>query len=148
MMLRAGPLFMSAGEVARQAVDADVHVVGVSSQAAGHMTLVPQLVAALKEEGMTHVLVVLGGIVPEQVCGVPLPAPPPNNRKESFLRQETRVSCDEFLASFTCTVSVLCAGVLSGIWPRAGVWFSLPFTPETGCFGGGYSRWGVTPPVC
>jgi methylmalonyl-CoA mutase len=59
---------MSAGEVARQAVDADVHVVGVSSQAAGHMTLVPQLVAALKEEGMTHVLVVLGGIVPEQVC--------------------------------------------------------------------------------
>lgn len=58
---------MTAEEVARQAVDADVHVVGVSSQAAGHMTLVPALVDALKKEGLTHVLVILGGIVPEPV---------------------------------------------------------------------------------
>lgn len=58
---------MTAEEVARQAVDADVHVVGVSSQAAGHMTLVPALVEALKKEGLTHVLVILGGIVPEPV---------------------------------------------------------------------------------
>lgn len=46
-----GPLFQTPAEVARQAVDADVHVVGVSSQAAGHKTLVPQLIDELKKLG-------------------------------------------------------------------------------------------------
>jgi methylmalonyl-CoA mutase len=60
------PLFQTPAEVALQAADADVHVVGVSSQAAGHRALVPQLVAELRAAGMGHALVVLGGIVPEQ----------------------------------------------------------------------------------
>ena len=46
-------------EVARQAIDADVHVVGVSSQAAGHRTLVPALIAALKEQGGSHIKVLM-----------------------------------------------------------------------------------------
>jgi methylmalonyl-CoA mutase len=52
--------------VARQAVDADVHVVGVSSQAAGHRTLVPELVKALKALGAGDKLVVVGGVIPAQ----------------------------------------------------------------------------------
>lgn len=59
-----GPLFQTPEEVARQALDADVHVVGVSSQAAGHLTLVPALVAALKAEGGDHIKVVCGGVIP------------------------------------------------------------------------------------
>ncbi|CAE7945530.1 Mmut, partial [Symbiodinium sp. KB8] len=59
-----GPLFQTPEEVAREAVDADVHVVGVSSQAAGHKTLVPQLVAALKAEDAEDVIVVCGGVIP------------------------------------------------------------------------------------
>jgi len=61
-----GPLFQSPEEVARQAVENDVHVVGVSSQAAGHRTLVPQLIAALGAQGAGDVLVVCGGVVPPQ----------------------------------------------------------------------------------
>lgn len=61
-----GPLFMTPHEVARHAVDADVHVVGVSSQAAGHGTLVPELMRELAAQGMGHVLVVCGGIIPKQ----------------------------------------------------------------------------------
>ncbi|KAI9197349.1 methylmalonyl-CoA mutase-domain-containing protein [Polychytrium aggregatum] len=61
-----GPLFQTPSEVARQAVDADVHVVGVSSQAAGHKTLVPQLVAELKKLGAEDKLVVVGGVIPQQ----------------------------------------------------------------------------------
>ena len=61
-----GPLFQTPEEAARQAVENDVHVVGVSSQAAGHKTLVPALLAALKQEGAEDVLVVLGGVVPPQ----------------------------------------------------------------------------------
>lgn len=61
-----GPLFMTPAEVARHAVDADVHIVGVSSQAAGHGTLVPELLAELRRQGMEHVLVVCGGIIPKQ----------------------------------------------------------------------------------
>eukprot|EP00003_Mantamonas_plastica_P027877 TRINITY_DN610_c0_g1_i1.p2 TRINITY_DN610_c0_g1~~TRINITY_DN610_c0_g1_i1.p2 ORF type:complete len:372 (-),score=141.38 TRINITY_DN610_c0_g1_i1:122-1237(-) len=61
-----GPLFQTPEEVARQAIDADVHVVGVSSQAAGHKTLVPQLVAALEKEGAKDVVVVCGGVIPHQ----------------------------------------------------------------------------------
>jgi methylmalonyl-CoA mutase len=61
-----GPLFETPEEVARAAVENDVHVVGVSSQAAGHKTLVPQLLAALVEEGAGDVVVVVGGVIPPQ----------------------------------------------------------------------------------
>lgn len=61
-----GPLFSTPEEVVRQAVDADVHVVGVSSQAAGHKTLVPQLVAELKKAGASEIQVVVGGVIPRQ----------------------------------------------------------------------------------
>jgi methylmalonyl-CoA mutase len=61
-----GPLFQTPEEAARQAIDNDVHVVGVSSQAAGHKTLVPALVKALEAEGATNVAVVVGGIIPPQ----------------------------------------------------------------------------------
>ncbi|HET7593897.1 MAG TPA: methylmalonyl-CoA mutase family protein, partial [Stellaceae bacterium] len=61
-----GPLFQTPEEAARQAVENDVHVVGVSSQAAGHKTLVPELVAALRKEGADDVLVICGGVIPPQ----------------------------------------------------------------------------------
>ena len=61
-----GPLFQTPEEGARQAVENDVHVVGVSSQAAGHRTLVPQLVAALGEQGGEDISVVCGGVIPHQ----------------------------------------------------------------------------------
>jgi methylmalonyl-CoA mutase len=61
-----GPLFQTPEEAAAQAIDADVHVVGVSSQAAGHKTLVPKLVDALKSAGGGHILVVVGGVIPPQ----------------------------------------------------------------------------------
>ena len=59
-----GPLFQTPGEVARQAVEADVHVVGVSSLAAGHLTLVPQLRDALAALGRPDILIVVGGVIP------------------------------------------------------------------------------------
>jgi len=59
-----GPLFSTPEEAARQASDNDVHVVGVSSQAAGHKTLIPQLIAALKVEKADDILVVAGGVIP------------------------------------------------------------------------------------
>ncbi len=58
------PLFQTPGEVAKMAIENDVHVVGVSSQVAAHKTLVPQLVEALKSEGGEDILVVVGGIIP------------------------------------------------------------------------------------
>ncbi len=61
-----GPLFQTPEEVAKDAIDADVHVVGVSSQAAGHKTLVPQLIEALKSQGAGDILVVCGGVIPAQ----------------------------------------------------------------------------------
>jgi methylmalonyl-CoA mutase len=61
-----GPLFQTPAEAAQQAVDNDVHVVGVSSQAAGHKTLVPELVRALREVGASEIAVVVGGIIPPQ----------------------------------------------------------------------------------
>jgi len=61
-----GPLFQTPEEAARHAIENDVHVVGVSSQAAGHKTLVPQLIAALREQGANDVLVVCGGVIPPQ----------------------------------------------------------------------------------
>ena len=60
------PMFSTPAEVAKQAVENDVHVVGVSSQAAGHKTLVPELIAALKEEGADDIIVVAGGVIPKQ----------------------------------------------------------------------------------
>jgi methylmalonyl-CoA mutase len=59
-----GPLFQVPAEAARQALENDVHVVGVSSQAAGHKTLVPQLMEELRREGADNVAVVVGGVVP------------------------------------------------------------------------------------
>ena len=59
-----GPLFQTPEEAARQAVENDVHIVGVSSQAAGHKTLVPALIEALKNEGAGDILVVVGGVIP------------------------------------------------------------------------------------
>jgi len=61
-----GPLFQTPGEVAQQAVENDVHWVGVSSLAAGHKTLVPQLVAALTALGRPDIRVVVGGVIPRQ----------------------------------------------------------------------------------
>jgi methylmalonyl-CoA mutase cobalamin-binding domain/chain len=61
-----GPLFQTPAEVARDAVDNDVHVIGVSSQAAGHLTLVPQLIDALEAAGADDVVVVCGGVIPPQ----------------------------------------------------------------------------------
>ncbi len=60
------PMFQTPEEAARQAVENDVHIVGVSSLAAGHKTLVPQLIDALKKEGGDDILVVCGGVIPPQ----------------------------------------------------------------------------------
>ena len=60
------PLFQTPAEVARQAVDNDVHVVGVSSLAAGHNTLLPQLIKELAAEGRPDILVIAGGVIPPQ----------------------------------------------------------------------------------
>jgi len=59
-----GPLFQTPEEAANDAIENDVHVVGVSSQAAGHKTLVPQLIEALRAQGARDVLVVVGGVIP------------------------------------------------------------------------------------
>jgi methylmalonyl-CoA mutase len=61
-----GPLFQTPDEAARHAVENDVHVVGVSSQAAGHKTLVPQLIEELKKQGAGDILVICGGVIPPQ----------------------------------------------------------------------------------
>ena len=59
-----GPLFSTPAEVAQQAVDNDVHVVGVNSLAAGHLTLVPALRDALAELGRPDIMIVVGGVIP------------------------------------------------------------------------------------
>ena len=61
-----GPLFQTPAEVARDAVENDVHVVGVSSQAAGHKTLVPELISELKKQGAEDIMVICGGVIPQQ----------------------------------------------------------------------------------
>ena len=61
-----GPLFQTPEEAAQDAVDNDVHVVGISSQAAGHKTLAPKLIEALRAQGADDVLVVCGGVIPHQ----------------------------------------------------------------------------------
>jgi methylmalonyl-CoA mutase len=59
-----GPLFQTPEEAAREAIENDVHVVGISSQAAGHKTLVPQLIDALRAQGAHEIVVVVGGVIP------------------------------------------------------------------------------------
>ncbi|MGB1213885.1 MAG: methylmalonyl-CoA mutase [Pikeienuella sp.] len=61
-----GPLFQTPEEAAQDAIDNDVHIVGISSQAAGHRTLAPKLVAALREAGADDVIVICGGVIPQQ----------------------------------------------------------------------------------
>ena len=61
-----GPLFQTPEEAAQDAVDNDVHVIGISSQAAGHKTLAPKLVQALKDKGAEDILVICGGVIPQQ----------------------------------------------------------------------------------
>ncbi|MFW2587647.1 methylmalonyl-CoA mutase [Sagittula sp. SSi028] len=61
-----GPLFQTPDEAAQDAIDNDVHVVGISSQAAGHKTLAPQLVKALKDAGAEDIIVICGGVIPQQ----------------------------------------------------------------------------------
>jgi methylmalonyl-CoA mutase len=61
-----GPLFQTPEEAAQDAIDNDVHVVGISSQAAGHRTLAPQLVEALRAKGAEDILVICGGVIPQQ----------------------------------------------------------------------------------
>ena len=60
-----GPLFQTPKEVAKQAVENDVHILGISSLAAGHKTLVPQVITALKKYGRTDILVIVGGVIPQ-----------------------------------------------------------------------------------
>ena len=60
------PMFSTPEEVAKQAIENDVHVIGASSQAAGHKTLVPQLIAELKKQGADDIIVVAGGVIPQQ----------------------------------------------------------------------------------
>jgi methylmalonyl-CoA mutase len=61
-----GPLFQTPEETARQAAENDVHVVGISSLAAGHKTLVPQLISELKKIGRSDIMVIVGGVIPHQ----------------------------------------------------------------------------------
>jgi methylmalonyl-CoA mutase len=61
-----GPLFATADEAARQAVENDVHIVGLSSLAAAHLTAVPELKAALKKQGRDDIMIIVGGVVPPQ----------------------------------------------------------------------------------
>ncbi|MEH6402204.1 MAG: methylmalonyl-CoA mutase [Sneathiella sp.] len=61
-----GPLFQTPAEAAKDAIESDVHVIGISSQAAGHKTLVPQIIEELKAQGADDILVVCGGVIPAQ----------------------------------------------------------------------------------
>jgi methylmalonyl-CoA mutase len=76
-----GPLFQTPEETARQAVENDVHIVAMSSLAAGHKTLLPQLVEELKKLGREDIIVVCGGVIPAQDYALPLSstAPPPSS---------------------------------------------------------------------
>jgi methylmalonyl-CoA mutase len=61
-----GPLFQTPEEVAMQAAENDVHIVGASSLAGGHKTLIPELIQALKKIGRSDIMVVAGGVIPQQ----------------------------------------------------------------------------------
>ena len=65
-MIDMGPLFQTPAEAAKQAVENDVHILGVSSLAAGHKTLVPQVIEELKKLGREDIMVVVGGVIPPQ----------------------------------------------------------------------------------
>ena len=66
LTLISGHLFQTPAEAAKQAVENDVHILGVSSLAAGHKTLVPQVINELKKLGRTDILVIAGGVIPHQ----------------------------------------------------------------------------------
>ena len=61
-----GPLFQTPKEAAKQAVENDVHILGISSLAAGHKTLVPEVIAELKKYNRKDILVIIGGVIPQQ----------------------------------------------------------------------------------
>jgi methylmalonyl-CoA mutase len=61
-----GPLFQTPEEAVREAIENDVHVIGISSQAAGHKTLVPQVIESLKQQGAEDIIVICGGVIPPQ----------------------------------------------------------------------------------
>ena len=61
-----GPLFATPAEAARQAVENDVHILGISTLAAAHLTLVPELKAELEKQGRPDIMIVIGGVVPPQ----------------------------------------------------------------------------------
>jgi methylmalonyl-CoA mutase len=61
-----GPLFQTPQEVARQAIENDVHLIGISTLAGGHKTLIPELIKALKAYGRPDIRIVAGGVIPEQ----------------------------------------------------------------------------------
>ena len=61
------PMFSTPKEVARQAVDNDVHLIGVSSQAAGHKTLIPELISELKILNAEDIIVIAGGVIPQKI---------------------------------------------------------------------------------
>jgi methylmalonyl-CoA mutase len=61
-----GPLFQTPAEAAKQAVENDVHVLGVSSLAGGHKTLIPQVIGELKKLGREDIMVIAGGVIPAQ----------------------------------------------------------------------------------
>lgn len=61
-----GPLFQTPAEAAKQAVENDVHILGVSSLAAGHKTLVPEVISELKKHGREDIMVIVGGVIPQQ----------------------------------------------------------------------------------
>ena len=61
-----GPLFQTPAEAARQAVENDVHILGISSLAAGHKTLVPQVIEEMKKLGRDDIMVIVGGVIPAQ----------------------------------------------------------------------------------
>ena len=61
-----GPLFQTPKEAAQQAIENDVHILGISSLAAGHKTLVPQVIAQMKEFGREDIMVIVGGVIPAQ----------------------------------------------------------------------------------
>ena len=61
-----GPLFQTPDEAVREAIENDVHVIGISSQAAGHKTLVPQVIEGLKQANAEDIIVICGGVIPPQ----------------------------------------------------------------------------------
>jgi methylmalonyl-CoA mutase len=61
-----GPLFQTPEEAVREAIENDVHIIGISSQAAGHRTLVPQVIEGLKQQGADDIIVICGGVIPPQ----------------------------------------------------------------------------------